>query len=107
MKTITLHLNDENLLERIECSSKEMSGMELFRISCSLTNILATTIAKKFPDKESRELLYNLLVMTVSETAGEIYPENEEIKGTPEDFLAHLEAKIAELKELEANVQKQ
>lgn len=107
MKTITLHLNDENFLERVESSSKEVSAMELFRISCTLTNVLATTIAKQFPDKESRELLYNLLVMTVSETANEIYPENEEIKGTPEDFLAHLEAKISELKELEANVQKQ
>ena len=106
MKTITLHLNDENFLERVECSSKDMSGLELLRISCALSNIIAVAIAKQHPEKESRELIYNLLVMSLSATTNEVYPENEEIKGTPEDFLAHLEAKIAELKELEANVQK-
>jgi hypothetical protein len=75
-----------------------MLSFELF------ANVALQTSEAFGEDKDSRRNLYNQVVQSVSALANKIYPEIEEEKGTPEDFLAHLEEKSLEIDKKQAEL---
>lgn len=98
----------------------ELTVEEAVALSFELFARVIMSAKKPLEDSlEARKAMYDIIVTGVSSLVAEVYPEIEEElnekQGTPEDFLAHLEAKskeidekLAQLKELEveeANVQ--
>ena len=124
--SISIKLNEQKQIKKISFNNNEtLTTGELFDVATSFLGLTVISILKQTANrpnyteeqsKSDRAMLYDALVAFVSGLANEIYPENEEIKGTPEDFLSHLEQVSQEIDEKmkklnkiqeEANVTKQ
>lgn len=110
---ISIKLNEQKQIKKISFGSDlVLTTGELFDVATSFLGLTAVSILKQTSNKpnyteeqskKDRAQLYDALVVFISGLAETIYPESQELKGDPEDFLAYLDGKIAELKELNKN----
>lgn len=112
--TISIKLNDQKQIKKISFNNNEsLTTGELFDVATTFLGLSVISILKQTANKPNyteeqskadRAQIYDALIMFVSGLANEIYPEYQELKGDPEQFLQHLDDKIAELKKLQEEV---
>lgn len=113
---ISIKLNEQKQIKKISFSKDlVLTTGELFDVATSFLGLTAISILKQTANKpnyteeqskQDRAQLYDALVMFISGLAEEIYPENQDLKGDPEEFLAYLDEKIAELNKLKGECEK-
>lgn len=95
MKSLKIYIEGEKVGIAQE---GDLTVNEALSLSFELfANVILQTTEQIQDNKETRRNLYNQIVTSFSSLADKIYPEIEEEKGSPEDFLKHLEEKSAEI----------
>lgn len=109
MNRLSITLNEKSEIDEIKLIGSFTSGTflkvatDLFRISVEnlLDKASETPGYNEEESKKDRAYMYDYIVVFLSDLANKIYPENQELGPTPEEFLAELDKKVKELKEIE------